>query len=347
MLNASKISRNDLDNSDGSEKNTNTVPHPSVFNTGATILSNKIHDSKTILPLGKLLLWHLLRGSDTWIFNDKEIMSFLGIRKGKLRELFNNLRENGYVVLEKMKDKATGEWRGSRRVFAPLPIFMEEGKPIIVRVVEVEQKSCEMGECVLRNVGQTGSHYNNIKDLIINNKKNIYKKDFDSAANNQDMGDQEDNYTITTLNDAAENSANTQKCDFSDNHTLEQIIEKKEKKSSKNTKRGDYETGEGAFDLFWNEYPLKKARKKAQETFLKKIKDIHIDEILKALRAQKREFETIAKITNKPTFWKHPTTWLNQECWTDEVKSLSEIEKLYGKKTNNNEINLDNFRGGI
>jgi hypothetical protein len=77
------------------------------------------------------------------------------------------------------------------------------------------------------------------------------------------------------------------------------------------------------FEEFWNLFPEKRSKKKAREKYEKLYKqhdaiiagvkkEIHYREWMK----KKKDRDPKANIFIP--FWKHPTTWLNQECWKDE-----------------------------
>lgn len=85
-----------------------------------------------------------------------------------------------------------------------------------------------------------------------------------------------------------------------------------------------------AFELFWEIYPRKINKKKAEEKFLKVCKNEEtFNKIIEAVKLQ-----------TKTEQWKdvqyipHPTTWLNGERWNDEVnvknKSYSNIGEVLG-----------------
>jgi hypothetical protein len=83
------------------------------------------------------------------------------------------------------------------------------------------------------------------------------------------------------------------------------------------------------FNLFWNSYPNKKSKWEAVKSFNKAIKNNSFELIMDGLN------KYIADHDNKKAKWvfcpeyKHPTTWLNQQCWLDEydkitIKSIAE-----------------------
>lgn len=68
---------------------------------------------------------------------------------------------------------------------------------------------------------------------------------------------------------------------------------------------------EKQFETFWSCYPRKTAKGSARDAFKKAIKKTSLDKMLKAITSY---------VANKPDYsdYKHPATWLNQECWDDE-----------------------------
>ena len=71
-----------------------------------------------------------------------------------------------------------------------------------------------------------------------------------------------------------------------------------------------------AFDDFWGACPNKKAKLKAQQIYSKLIKDKVVDEntLLKAMQ------NYAASVKHEdPKYICHPTTWLNQGRWEDEI----------------------------
>lgn len=68
-----------------------------------------------------------------------------------------------------------------------------------------------------------------------------------------------------------------------------------------------------AFDVFWAIYPKHVARAKAREAFGKSLTKARANEIIEGARGYRRSVGD-----SDPKFIAHPTTWLNQERWTDD-----------------------------
>ena len=96
---------------------------------------------------------------------------------------------------------------------------------------------------------------------------------------------------------------------------------KKSKRSKKNKLNEEYEN---SFEIFWKEYPVKVAKGKAYDTWKllnEEIKEICINAI-KNQNQNKHFYKDWLKEDSAP----HPTTWLNQKRWEDEVKIYKEIK---------------------
>ena len=89
------------------------------------------------------------------------------------------------------------------------------------------------------------------------------------------------------------------------------------------------------FDIFYAEYPLKKARGQALKTWdkltkQKKLPDIEV--LLNAIKDQKAERVLKQSKNQFVPGIPYPSTWLNAESWSDEVekpKKSSNYKNLY------------------
>jgi len=70
------------------------------------------------------------------------------------------------------------------------------------------------------------------------------------------------------------------------------------------------------FESFWKEYPVKEEKKKSREKFLKLPKAL-LPTIIQSIALNKTQNEKWLK-----GFIKQPTTWINGECWNDEIASF-------------------------
>jgi len=87
---------------------------------------------------------------------------------------------------------------------------------------------------------------------------------------------------------------------------------------------------ERLFDEFWQEYPKKIAKKKAQQIFFrilkkKKNKQPLFNEIMTGLKKYK---QTPQWKKDNGAYIPHPTTWLNQERWTDDISTQTTRKKV-------------------
>ena len=81
------------------------------------------------------------------------------------------------------------------------------------------------------------------------------------------------------------------------------------------------------FNIFWGIYPKKKDKKRAHKSW-NKIKDVEslLPTILLAIKNQTLEREQKESRKEFVPEWKHPSTWLNGECWEDESDIQPEQE---------------------
>lgn len=111
----------------------------------------------------------------------------------------------------------------------------------------------------------------------------------------------------------------------------QQITTCKEEKEYKEGKKGKNNNINVLFEEFWNLYDYKKAKPKAEQAYKKSLKITSHEEIIKGVEAYKK-----ARGDDKQ-YWKHPTTWLNAQAWSDEytakkqsVHDLSEKDYTEG-----------------
>ena len=76
------------------------------------------------------------------------------------------------------------------------------------------------------------------------------------------------------------------------------------------------------FNEFWNVYDKKVSKPKAITAYQKAIKKTNHETLMTALKKQK-----VLWVGKEKAFIKHPTTWLNQECWNDEIEDLRPAKK--------------------
>jgi hypothetical protein len=77
------------------------------------------------------------------------------------------------------------------------------------------------------------------------------------------------------------------------------------------------------FEKIWTAYPLKKGRKPAFAAWCRLKPRPPIEVVLAAIEKAKRSRDWVK---DNGEFIPHPTTWLNQERWTDEIRSEKSSE---------------------
>jgi hypothetical protein len=87
----------------------------------------------------------------------------------------------------------------------------------------------------------------------------------------------------------------------------------------------------GAFNLFWEFYPRKVAKELAIKAWDKTAPSAEsISEIMIALEKHKKSDQWTRE---EGRFIPYPATWLNQERWKDEIKTLKADSKYESIKT--------------
>lgn len=74
---------------------------------------------------------------------------------------------------------------------------------------------------------------------------------------------------------------------------------------------------EDPFEVFWKEYPRKVGKQDARKAFASAAKKVSLEKMLGALEKQKKAPQWVK---DKGQFIPHPSTWLNQERWDDEME---------------------------
>ena len=95
-----------------------------------------------------------------------------------------------------------------------------------------------------------------------------------------------------------------------------------------------------AFDTFWQAYPRRISKGTARTAFAKAIRKTTLEAMLAAIEDYKR-------FKPERIDFKHPATWLNGECWSDEWES---VPQETGRKRTFADVARDRFNernGGI
>jgi hypothetical protein len=86
-------------------------------------------------------------------------------------------------------------------------------------------------------------------------------------------------------------------------------------KAADGTKRRGHVNVDEAFAAFWQAYPRHRAKHAAQKAFAAAIERGVAPEALIA----GAKCYALERAEEDPTYTKHPATWLNKGCWTDET----------------------------
>lgn len=77
------------------------------------------------------------------------------------------------------------------------------------------------------------------------------------------------------------------------------------------------------FNEFWNAYDKKVSKPKAITAYNRALKKVDHKTIMDALKKQKKLW-----VGKDKAYIKHPTTWLNQECWEDEIEHIQPAKEF-------------------
>jgi len=86
------------------------------------------------------------------------------------------------------------------------------------------------------------------------------------------------------------------------------------------------------FDAFWSEYPRKVGKKKAEDAYMKALKTFNELDDMDAATILVDSAIKYAEVTTDMKFCKHPATWLNGECWNDDIAHVQPAEKSSASK---------------
>lgn len=118
------------------------------------------------------------------------------------------------------------------------------------------------------------------------------------------------------------NKQTASKPEANDKQTASKEAESKNKNKNKNKKKNKDKCLKKDFDLFWEAYPRKEGKQKAEEAFAKVI--VPVQDLVDAIEAQKKSAQW-AKDGGQ--FIPHPATWLNGKRWLDQMAPATETRQ--------------------
>lgn len=112
------------------------------------------------------------------------------------------------------------------------------------------------------------------------------------------------------------------KPEANDKQTGSKEDESKKKNKDKKKNKNKDKCLKGDFDLFWEAYPRKEGKQKAEAAFAKVV--VPVQDLLDAIEAQKKSAQWTK---DGGQFIPHPATWLNGKRWLDQMAVASETRK--------------------
>lgn len=104
-----------------------TMADDCVHEYNYTQVCNKLIDNKKLSPLSKYLLIYLIKQKRGYVFHDHCLMKEMRVGVAKLKTLFSELRNEGYVKTVTIPGEK-GQFKGKMRLFAKTPIYLTENK---------------------------------------------------------------------------------------------------------------------------------------------------------------------------------------------------------------------------
>jgi hypothetical protein len=152
-------------------------------------------------------------------------------------------------------------------------------------------------------VDEDGNYYNSRLDKEVNKKNAFVESRLKNLSNNKGDKPHTDNHMDTHMGNHTESH-------------MEIEIENENINDNKNNNSNiDNNLYFQRFNIFWEKYPKKRDKAKAQKSFLRlKPSDELLSQMLNAIEQQKR-----TKQWQDKEFIPYPSTWLNGERWNDEV----------------------------
>ncbi|TIM14482.1 MAG: hypothetical protein E5Y67_12445 [Mesorhizobium sp.] len=92
---------------------------------------------------------------------------------------------------------------------------------------------------------------------------------------------------------------------------------------------------EDDFNLFWRTYPRRISKGAARTAFERAIRKTSLETMLAAIA-------DYIRFKPERIDFKHPATWLNQECWDDE---WANVPRETGRKRTFTDVAMDRFNG--
>jgi hypothetical protein len=81
------------------------------------------------------------------------------------------------------------------------------------------------------------------------------------------------------------------------------------------------------FDLFWEASPRKVGKQHAFNAWKKAVKNVTPEVLIDGIKAYA---DQVVRKGTEPQYIKHPATWLNGGCWTDEEDQPVKQENNFG-----------------
>lgn len=172
--------------------------------------------------------------------------------------------------------------------------------------------------------------------MRVENENEVIKEVFSTKENIKDLNDLKD-IGQNELTDTSEENKSTSDVFFS---TIK--IDGKD--------RPDPEDPNHPFNIFWEHYPRRVKRIEAEKSFKRNVKKWDtLSAIIRNILIRESSGDWNPKDAHYRKFIPHPTTYLNNQMWTDEIKSAAdlELENLSEEEKRRLDQKVSELTGGI
>ncbi len=266
----------------------------------------------------------------------------------QLRRIFHNLKKDGYILVsnfDKNRFRKSNWYTLNNKeihsnIYEKIMYYLELNNS---ENFDIFDDDCPNGQIEVPKWADRSAQMGRSKKIGVF----CQKDDFSIKADENDVAisrKSAENPSMA-LNNLSNTNTNNINILYNNKHT--QIQKEKKNKNPKNKKKEKVihvlddsltdktESPEDLFAKFWSLYPNKADKKRARGVFIKSLSKCSGHDIISSLIAKIEENEKCEKAGVWVPFWKHPTTWLNGECWNDEIKTDEQIEQMRKKSSSN------------
>lgn len=259
-----------------------------------TVLYNSMlqHPTMSLESLGVIVFLCSKSPTCSWFVYESYLQKRFRIGRDKIKKIISELCKLGYmkrVILRDSKQKITGR----KLIYSKVPEFL---KVNLGHLTEDHENHLTENQA-------DGNH--------LTEKQHLEKKD--------DL----DHYCLDKKRKSDHSPPGDQKIKQpSIQQTTKDLMIPASAGPDKRTSIEDKITDD--FEEWWKLYPRKEAKKAAREAYLKARARVAQGVLIESLQAQILDRKIMQKSGREPPFMPHGSTWLNNDRWEDEVRSINQ-----------------------